>query len=98
MSNNALDVFWVRPVKILNERLNNGDGDTSFAGIYNVTSLPSLIASGASKLDLYFLALNQTANESRALDSDTYTVGARFHASPRPWEFDVEVDWQFGQV
>jgi hypothetical protein len=96
--NDALDVFWVRPVKILKERLNNGDGDTSFAGLYNVTLLPALIPSADSKLDLYLLALNQAANESRAVDSDTYTAGARFHTTPRPWEFDVEVDWQFGQV
>jgi hypothetical protein len=98
MPNNALDVFWVRPVKILKERLNNGDGDTSFAGIYNVTALPHVIPSAASKLDLYLLALNQARNASRQLDADTYTAGARFHTTPRPWEFDVELDWQFGQV
>src|SRR3954466_8980679 len=68
MPDNALDVFWVRPVKILKERLNNGDGDTSFAGVYNVTSLPKVIPSGASKLDLYLLALNEARSATRALD------------------------------
>jgi hypothetical protein len=98
MPRNALDVFWVRPVKILKERLNNGDGDRSFAGAYNVTSLPKVIPSGASKLDLYLLALNEARTASRARDTDTYTAGARFHTTPRPWEVDVEVDWQFGQI
>ena len=98
MPNNALNVFWVRPVKILKEPLNNGDGDTSFAGAYNVTSLPHVIPSGSSKLDLYLLALNNARNATRPLDVDTYTAGARFHTTPRPWEADVELDWQFGQL
>jgi hypothetical protein len=95
MPGDTLDLFWVRPVKILKERLNNGDGDRSFAGVYNVKALPRLIPSGGSKLDTYFLALNRSGEGA---DSDTYTVGARFHARPKPWDTDVEADWQFGRL
>jgi hypothetical protein len=37
------DVFWVRPIIIENEEPNQGDGNTSFAGIYNTRS-PFLIS------------------------------------------------------
>jgi hypothetical protein len=95
MPNDTLDLFWVRPVKINKERLNNGDGDASFAGVYNVTSLPEFWPSAGLKVDAYFLALNRSGD---AGDSDTYTVGARLHAAPKPWDMDVEADWQFGRL
>jgi hypothetical protein len=96
--NDTLDVFWVRPVKIDKERLNNGDGDISFAGICNVTALPAVLPSADSRLDLYLLALNRSANAARPVDSDTYTLGARFHTNPKPWDMDIEGDWQFGNL
>jgi hypothetical protein len=95
MPGETLDLFWVRPVKILKERLNNGDGDTSFAGVYNVMALPRVLASAGSKLDTYFLALNRSGE---GVDADTYTVGSRFHTRPGSWDLDVEMDWQFGDL
>jgi hypothetical protein len=99
--NDTLDVFWVRPVVIEKERFDNDDYGASFAGIYNVTSLPNLIPSANSKLDLYALALNQTRHstlEEPKVDADTYTLGARFHTLPKPIDFDIEGDYQFGDV
>lgn len=37
--NNTLDAFWVRPVIVDKEEPNDGDDDTSFAGVYNTLAL-----------------------------------------------------------
>jgi hypothetical protein len=98
-----LDFFWVRPVIVDNEEPNNGDPDSSFVGIYDTWSLPGLFPKANTKLDLYGLALNQNARGAIAtagaigVDADTYTVGARFSTNPKPWDLDVEADYQFGQ-
>ena len=31
------------------------------------------------------------------VDSDTYTLGARFSGNPKPFDFDAELDYQFGR-
>jgi Alginate export len=102
--NNQLDLFWVRPVVVEKEELNNGDGNTSFAGIYDTLALPGVLGAAAgSRLELYGLALNKTKTPAFetapavSADSDTYTIGTRFSAAPRPFDLDVEADYQFGQ-
>jgi hypothetical protein len=95
--NDTLEAFWVQPVIPIKRKLNSDDDNTSFAGIYNVAALPNLIPSGDTKVDSYFLALNQTRSSTVAVSNDTYTVGGRFHTTPRPWDMDVEADWQFGR-
>jgi hypothetical protein len=103
LGNHNLDAFWVRPVIVDNEEPNNGDGDSSFAGIYDTISLPDVLPKANTKLELYGLALNQTARPAVAtaggigVDADTYTLGARFSTNPKPWDLDVEADYQFGQ-
>jgi hypothetical protein len=95
---NTLDVFWVRPVIVDKERLNNGDGDSSFAAIYDTLSLPWLFGkSAASKIEMYGLALSKEKDATTPVDSDTYTVGARFTTNPKPFDFDLEPDYQFGR-
>jgi hypothetical protein len=79
LGNQTIDLFWVRPVDINKEQLNDGDGQTSFAGVYDTISLPEVFKGGGTKLDLYGLALNRT-NAS----------------TPKPFDFDVEADYQFG--
>ncbi len=99
IGSHTLDFFWVRPVLIDKEELNDGDGDQSFAGIYDTIALPEVFdKAAASKLELYFLALNQNANATRPADADTYTIGARFSSTPKPWDIDAEFDYQFGQA
>jgi hypothetical protein len=97
-SQDALDVFWVRPVVVDKSHFNSDDAHTWLAGIYNVTSLPQVLPGARSKLDLYLLALERAGSSENASASDTYTLGTRFHATPGPWDFDVEVDGQFGHV
>ena len=97
----SLDVFWVRPVLVDKEESNDGDGDTGFAGIYDTLGLPSVFGADAkSKLELYGLVLNRTnaawPTEGTG-DEDRYTVGARFTTNPKPFDLDVEADYQFGK-
>jgi hypothetical protein len=97
--NNTLDLFWVRPVIVENEEPNDGDNSTSFAGVYDVLSLPELIDNANSKLEIYFLALNRTSGAyptEGAGDEDRYTIGTRFYTNPKPFDLDVELDYQFG--
>jgi len=105
MGQHTLDLFWVRPVDINKEQLNDGDGQTSFAGVYDTISLPEVMKGAGTKLELYFLALNRTngrfaanaAATAPTRDEDRYTVGFRFSGNPKPFDFDVEADYQFGQ-
>lgn len=95
---NSLDVFWVRPVLVDKEEPNEGDGNTSFAGAWDTLQLPQLFGPAAkSGLDVYFLALDQTVGPGVSVDTDTYTLGTRLFSKPKPWDFDVELDYQFGQ-
>ena len=99
----AVDLFWVRPVNTDKEQLNDGDGQTSFAGVYATVGLPDVMRGGGTKLEGYFLALNRTdarfavnANGPDR-DEDRYTIGVRVASTPKPFDFDVELDYQFGQ-
>ena len=97
----TLDLFWVRPVIVENEEPNSGDGDTSFAGVYDTVAVPALFGKEAGvKLDLYGFALNRTAGGYFATglaNEDRYTVGARLSGNPKPFDFDVEGTYQFGK-
>lgn len=97
----TLDVFWVRPVVTDREEPNDGDGNVSFAGVYDQLSLPHFLGDGAkSKLEMYGLILNRTNGAyptEGAGDEDRYTVGARFSSAPKPFDLDVEADYQFGK-
>lgn len=93
---NTLDAFWVRPVLINNEEPNDGDGNTSFAGLYNTMALPDFLPKAGTKFELYALALNQSPGGTR--DADTYTLGTRLSSKPKPWDFDVETAYQFGDT
>src|SRR5439155_5632725 len=92
------DVFCVRPVIVDKEQLNDGDGNSSFAGVYDTIALPQVIANAGTKLELYGLLLTQTPAGALKVDTDTYTVGTRLSSNPKPFDFDVELDYQFGQA
>jgi len=102
----ALDLFWVRPVDVDKEELNDGDGQTSFAGAYDTISLPGVMPGSNTKLELYALALNRTnarfganaAATAGTRDEDRYTLGFRLSGAPKPWDYDVEAAYQFGKI
>lgn len=94
----TLDAFLVRPVVIEKEQFNQGDGDTTFGGVYDTIRLPGVIEGAGTQLEAYVLGLwKQPGVTGATVDSDTYTVGGRLSAKPKPWDFDVEADYQFGQ-
>jgi len=93
----TLDAFWVRPVIVENEEPNSQDSDTDFFGLYDTIAMPDLIAKGdASKLEVYALGLNRHSGPTNVIESDTYTLGTRFYTNPKPFDLDVEADYQFG--
>ena len=97
IGNTTLDLFWVRPVIVEKETFNSTDDNHDFAGIYEVISLPDFIREARTKVDLYFLWLGSD-NNAPLSDSDTFTLGAHLFTNPRPWDLDIEGDWQFGDA
>lgn len=94
----TVDAFWVNPVTITNEEPNDGNDNIGFWGVYGTYALTDLITKGdGSKVEAYFLGLNIVEGGAAAVDSDTYTIGARFSTKPKPWDFDIEADYQFGK-
>ena len=99
--NNELDLFWVRPVVVDKYEFDNDEGHTNFSGIYDTLSLPELLPKAKSKLEMYGLALNQnTIARWPSLpgpgSENRYTLGSHFSTNPKPFDFDVEADYQFG--
>ena len=96
----SLDLFWVRPVIFEREEFNVADGETDFAGLYDTLSLPKVFSGGNSKLELYGLYLNRREGSAfpteGSQEEERYTLGTRFSATPKPFDVDVELDYQFG--
>jgi hypothetical protein len=94
----TFDAFLVRPVEMEKTRFNSGDDNTALAGLYNVTAFPRLLPDANAKLDLYLFLLDRSASATTAVSSDTFTLGVRPHLNPGNWDFDLEADWQFGNI
>jgi hypothetical protein len=98
---NSLSLFVVRPVQVLPYRFDSADTKNTVAGAYDTLQLPDLIAGGHTKLELYELYLDRQAttftNEMGTGTEDRYTSGARFSGVPKPFDFDVEGDYQYGE-
>jgi hypothetical protein len=103
----TLDLFVVQPLIIERETADWHDSDQLFWGVYDTIALPEVLPKAGTRLEVYGLVLNQYARPARpsaeppvgaiAVDSDTYTVGARFSTNPKPWDLDVEAAYQFGE-
>jgi hypothetical protein len=96
--NNTTDVFITRPVIIEDNQFDNDDPGTWFAGVYNVTALPDVIPSAGSKVEVYLLSLSTTDASTPSVEANTYTLGSRFYTNPGAVDFDIEGDYQFGDV
>jgi hypothetical protein len=99
--NDTIDVFAARPVDIERDEPNAADPSTFFGGVYNVLALSGVYSGAGTKLENYFLILNQTEESSPptvGVDANTYTVGARFYTHPGAVDFDLEGTYQFGNV
>lgn len=97
---NSLTLFLVRPVLVERYSFDSSDSQNVLAGLYDTLQLPKLIVNAHSKLELYELYLNRQAtsfvNETGTGTEDRFTTGVRLTTNPKPFDFDVEADYQYG--
>ena len=100
--NDTFEVFAARPVEVEQDEFNDGDSGSTFAGIYNALALPDRAARCGHEVRVVPLlpqpAGGFVAPPTIGVDADTYTLGARLHARPGAFDFDVEGNYQFGNV
>jgi len=96
---NTLDLFYVRPVEVLPYQWDEDTPGTLLAGAYDTWHLPGFLAKANTTLETYALyderqsiTFNQTAGDERR-----YTFGTRLAGNPKPFDFDVEPDVQYGR-
>jgi hypothetical protein len=96
---NTLDVFYERPVRVLTYDFDDDMPDTFLAGIYDTWKVPGVWAKVDSTLEAYVLYVNRQSNtfNTTKADEKRYTFGTRFTANPKPFDFDLETDYQWGQ-
>jgi hypothetical protein len=96
---NTLDLFYARPVRVLPHDLDDDFPDTFIAGVYDTWHLSGVWEAAKPKLEMYAYYVNRqsiTFNQTTA-GANRYTFGARFTASPKPFDFDIEPDYQVGR-
>jgi hypothetical protein len=98
---NTLDVFYARPVRVRPYEFDDDvPGGNYFGGIYDTWEVPGAWAKAMkTKLEMYALYVNRptmTFNTTTA-GEDRYTLGTRLTANPKPFDFDLEPDYQFGR-
>lgn len=96
---NTLDLFYARPVEVLPHALDDDTADTYIAGIYDTWKIPHFWESAKPALETYILYVNRqsiTFNHTTAPEQ-RYTFGFRFTANPKPFDFDIEPDFQAGR-
>jgi len=96
---NTLDVFYARPVRVLPYNLDDDVPDTCIAGVYDTLELPGVWEAAKPKLEMYAFYVNRqsiTFNQTAA-GEERYTFGARLTAHPKPFDFDLEPDYQVGR-
>ena len=99
LGQHTLDAFWVRPIIVEESHFNDDDNSSDFAGLYDTILLPELIEKANSRWELYLLYLDRdpaTWPVEGAGSEERYTAGTRFYTNPKPWDFDAEADYQFG--
>lgn len=97
--NATLDLFWAQPVAIDPESLNSTSDNQTIWGGYYTRSLPDLVETGPSSVEGYLFKLDRvpaTFAEGTA-DEHRWTIGGRFVTSPKPWMFEMEAAYQFGE-
>jgi hypothetical protein len=98
---NTLDVFYARPVRVRPYDFDDdAPPDNYFAGIYDTWEVSGDWAKAMNtKLEMYSLYNNRpsmTFNTTTA-GEDRYTLGTRLTTNPKPFDFDLEPDYQFGR-
>ena len=97
--NHTLDYFYVHPVVFDEGPIDSYNDSISFTGLYDTLMLPDVIRGAGTRVEAYAHYIDRenapfagagTGEENR------YTLGGRFYTNPKPWDFDVEAAYQFG--
>src|SRR5258705_176547 len=99
MPGNTLDVFYARPVRVLPYNLDDETPATFIAGVYDTWEIPGVLAQAKTKLETYAFYVDRqsiTFNQTTAGET-RYTFGSRFTTNPKPFDFDLEADYQTGR-
>jgi hypothetical protein len=96
---NILDVFYERPVKVLEYSFDNDIPGTFLTGIYDTWKVPGewakVMTTTLEAYALYVQRQSITFNQTTAGEK-RYTFGTRLTANPKPFDFDLETDYQYG--
>jgi Alginate export len=96
---NNLSLFYARPVQSLPYDLDYSVPATFFAGAYDTWQVPGVFAKVKTQLETYALYVSRpsiTFNTVTSAES-RYTFGSRVTLKPKPFDFDVEGDYQLGR-
>jgi hypothetical protein len=96
---NTLDLFYAQPVRVLDHTLNDDISNTFFAGAYDTWEVPGPLAKIKTTAEAYAIYVNRQSMTYDAVTSGEtrYTLGTRLTAKPKPFDFDIEADYQFGR-
>ncbi len=87
--------FYAKPVVVQRKGADNYNEEFDFAGLYATYS-----GFENHGLDLYFFAIDRTqdtVNPNGAVgDQSIYTLGTRFWGTTDAWDYEAELDHQFG--
>ena len=95
---NTVDLFYARPARVQPHTPDDDFPDTSISGVYDTCEIPVWEAA-RPRLEMYAFYANRqsiTFNQTTA-GENRYTFGARFTANPKPFDFDIEPDYQVGR-
>ncbi|HUB25524.1 MAG TPA: alginate export family protein [Tepidisphaeraceae bacterium] len=97
---NSLVLFVVHPVVVEPYRFDSSDDNNALAGAYDTLQLPQLLPNAHTQLGFYELYLDRQnttfSNETVTGTEDRYTSGFRLTSNPKPFDFDLEPDYQYG--
>ena len=96
---NSLDAFYLRPARVLPYTGDDNSPHTFLLGLYDTWKIPGELSKAKTQLESYVIYANRqnmTFNKTKAGES-RYTFGSRVTAIPKPFDIDVEGDYQVGQ-
>jgi hypothetical protein len=96
---NTLDVFYERPVQVSEYDFDHDTPRTFLTGLYDTWMVPGALAHAIkAKVEAYTLYVQRLSNtfNTTTAGEKRYTFGTRWTANPKPFDFDLEGDYQLG--
>jgi len=99
MPDNNLSLFYARPVEVLPYDLDYSVPATYFAGAYDTWDVPGIFAKAKTKLETYGIYVSRKTNtfDKSTSGESRYTFGSRLTLNPKPFDYDLEADYQVGR-